>query len=96
MRLPQVRFTVRQMMFVVAIVALAMGCVSWCSSRAARFDDLANQHYRASMKTVGIEPDTCNAFSTPRSIYHEEMAKKYAYAYRKPWLPVAPDPPEPE
>jgi hypothetical protein len=28
--------------------------------------------------------------------YHEAMRDKYAHAARYPWLPVAPDPPEPE
>jgi hypothetical protein len=28
--------------------------------------------------------------------YHNAMAKKYARAYRQPWLPVEPDPPEPK
>jgi hypothetical protein len=28
--------------------------------------------------------------------WHEEMARKYRFAARYPWLPVAPDLPEPE
>lgn len=33
--------------------------------------------------------------SRARFIYHRMMAKKYTIAARRPWLPVAPDPPEP-
>jgi hypothetical protein len=28
--------------------------------------------------------------------YHEALARRYWYAARFPWLPVEPDPPEPE
>src|SRR5437870_1763631 len=28
--------------------------------------------------------------------FHAEMSRKYSYAARHPWLPVEPDPPEPE
>jgi hypothetical protein len=33
---------------------------------------------------------------TPRLAYHATMARKYERAARYPWLPVEPDPPEPE
>jgi hypothetical protein len=28
--------------------------------------------------------------------WHEAMAEKYGWAARYPWLPVGPDPPEPD
>lgn len=31
-----------------------------------------------------------------RIAYHEAMSRKYDRAARRPWLPVPPDPPEPE
>jgi hypothetical protein len=31
-----------------------------------------------------------------RSDHHAAMAEKYRQAARQPWLPVAPDPPEPD
>jgi hypothetical protein len=35
-------------------------------------------------------------FPTPRSQWHARMSMKYQTAARYPWLPVEPDPPEPE
>ena len=34
--------------------------------------------------------------SEARFDYHQMMVDKYNWAARYPWLPVAPDPPEPE
>jgi hypothetical protein len=31
-----------------------------------------------------------------RAIYHDALGRKYLWAARFPWLPVKPDPPEPE
>ncbi len=31
-----------------------------------------------------------------RVAYHSDLRRKYDYAARYPWMPVAPDPPEPE
>lgn len=36
------------------------------------------------------------ALARRRTAYHAAMARKYRRAARYPWLPVAPDPPEPE
>jgi hypothetical protein len=33
---------------------------------------------------------------TDRADYHASLARKYEHAARYPWLPVEPDPPEPE
>jgi hypothetical protein len=30
------------------------------------------------------------------AVYHEKLAEKYLIASRRPWLPMAPDPPQPK
>jgi hypothetical protein len=35
------------------------------------------------------------AYLSRMAAYHAAMARKYKYAANHPWLPVAPDPPEP-
>ena len=98
MRLPRVRLTVRRMMFVVAVVALASW---WCLARPERFRRIAEHHEAEADKntTVSYERLGRNVAmfqrATPRGEWHRMMAQKYRQAASRPWMPAGPDPPPP-
>jgi hypothetical protein len=92
-RLPRVRFTVRRLMVAVAVVGITLGALAACRSRSARFREIRDRH-RAAM-IVGFEAPG-EAAPAARLDWHRAIERKYEYAARHPWLPVAPDPPEPE
>jgi hypothetical protein len=47
-------------------------------------------------KKIQKKPVAWIAGKQSRSKYHRSLMKKYKWASHHPWLPVAPDPPEPE
>ena len=95
--MPRVRFTVRGMMIAVAVVAVALGMLV---ERRQRFGRIASNHrnqagrWFASLERSGGSGD----LSYEGAIFGWHMKKhlKYEHAARYPWLPVAPDAPEPE
>ena len=93
MRLPRVRFTVRRMMVLVAILGLMIAAFE----RRQRFGWIASEHrahvpkHMFPTKPVGMGDKEWRPLE-----WHESMARKYEYAASHPWLPVAPDPPEPK
>ncbi len=96
MKLPQIRFTVRRMMVLVAIVALIM----WGEIRRARFERVklhleAEWKEMASMCSDGLPSPTpeSDAAAVAKINYLRTMRPKYDRAARYPWLPVDPDPP---
>ena len=123
MPLPRVRFTVRRMMRLVVVVALAIGGILW-AQRMSRLSkellEIARDHEQkehssrgdariarnlASVPDVGrpAPRQTPDPFYEDRAIRSERSAErhrmlkeKYTRAARWPFLPVAPDPPEPE
>jgi hypothetical protein len=84
MKLP--RFTVSWMMVIVAIAALCCLVPIRLRQRSAEFERRANEHLPGAMSSPNIE----------KLHYHVGMVAKYQYAASHPWLPVAPDRPEPE
>jgi hypothetical protein len=86
MMLPRPRFTMRWLMVAVAIVALGLGILAELHRRSARFAQIAWHHE--------IEADICS--STTKAQHHLDLTRRYQHAARYPWLPVAPDPPEPQ
>jgi hypothetical protein len=92
MRMPRFRFTVRRMMVAVAIVGLASGVLI---ERHRRFDRLAKEHINEYWKYVP-EDELRPREPNPEADWHLIMYFNYDHAARYPWLPVAPDPPEPE
>ena len=96
MGLPRVRFTVRRMMVAVAAVALmSYGVVLW--RRASEYRGRADSYgIRVIMVDSGLSPDDLERKNRRLNEYYESMQRKYDRAARYPWLPVAPDPPEPE
>jgi hypothetical protein len=107
MSLPCVRFTIRQIMVAVLAVALLMAVrieterMSWQSLdyQLRSFDhrisaaDCDGRRVGPCLSLFGV-PSTVH---NPRKVaYHTAMALKWTEAAKYPWLPVAPDPPEPK
>jgi hypothetical protein len=81
-------------MALVALVGIVLGVTI---ERRDRFRRMA-VHHRAEFQKLARR---MNKISTQDSDWlpiewHESLARKYEYAARHPWLPVAPDSPEPE
>jgi hypothetical protein len=86
MKLP--RFTTRRMMVVVAIVAISMAATF-------RWYDLHSKA-KAYAWWAAISPMNFKGSKGERmAAYYTLLRVKYERAARYPWLPVAPDPPEP-
>ena len=105
MPFPRPRLTVRCLMIVVAVVAVIMGAGVGLKRRRDRFLALANEHWNRSFFGVSCVADTAEGRElmrqifdqkTPSMRFHSEMMEKYRGAAKRPWLPVLPDPPEPE
>ena len=81
------------MMVVVAVAGAIFSSASTLVRRRDRFAGLRDYHAsRAPYMFLG-------AIDSPemrRQDWHWEMLRKYARAAHHPWLPVVPDPPEPE
>jgi hypothetical protein len=98
-RLPDVRFTLRQIMAALAVVAL----LCWAGRLL-----MLSAMYAARAKTysaglLGATPRAGGGKEWPR-VYHplspgvrwaRAMAHKYEHAASHPWIPVEPDLPEP-
>lgn len=105
------RFRLRTLMILAAIVAMVLG-------RSVHFSNLASQHARQRTKLISgdldlylvMAPDPHGAPMHPDSgrpiakvvvpirafiAYHLELEEKYDSASRHPWLPVPPDPSPP-
>jgi hypothetical protein len=95
MNLPRPRFTMRRLILVVAIVGLLVGGWLWGERRRTKFAELEFRHQMLSIPRI-IDPDLKPGPPKEVANYHREMAEKYRFAATYPWLPVAPDPPEPE
>jgi hypothetical protein len=104
MRLP--RMTTRRWMLAVALVA-----VSFWGGRAAirlKRESARRLSWAARHDAIGGELRLIlvkmTARAKPRVLrnlrdqieHHAEIARKYAAAAYRPWLPIEPDPPEPE
>jgi hypothetical protein len=89
MRLP--RMTTRRWMILVAVVGMALDLWVLLQRRTERFTRIAEYH-------ESHDPYLRPRFSwyiPPFEVWHHQMALKYRRAADEPWLPVAPDPPEP-
>jgi hypothetical protein len=93
MRIPSL--TIRRLMVIVALAAAILAGCAVVTRRRARFERLASYH----LSRTG--PAHWTSFSgtrydTAKGQWHHVLGVKYSDAARHPWLPVAPDPPEPE
>jgi hypothetical protein len=88
----------RRMMAAVAVAALPFGAAAlW--RRAGEYRELADLHLQQREMVVtasGVPPEEARRIIRARDAYHEAMFRKYDRVARYPFLPVAPDPPEPE
>ena len=106
MRLP--RFTICRLMVAVALVGLFAGASKECHRRSVRFAKIAETHRAKLPFHCGHEHDSDDSeIEDPRvkeflrrqsvfEAFHSRMGEKYCWTSRYPWLPVAPDPPEPK
>ncbi len=99
MTLPRVRFTIRRLMVAVAAVSISLGLWRLSADRSAKAD--YHRHRIACSFAVadgGVvsRDDQGRIVSPEMSRWHAEMTLKYQRAACFPWLPVLPDPPEPE
>ncbi len=107
MRRRAARFTLWQLMAMVAVVAIILGVALEMGRRRARFSRLAafhrskiiapSRHVDRNRRIVRWIDHRGGMFEErPRLDYwHEELAHKYVVAASFPWYPVDPDPPEP-
>jgi hypothetical protein len=105
MRVP--RFTTRRLMIAAAILGVCLG-LDGMGRRKAEYSSRAGYHAtqyreRQGLLISGLWGMQCGrAMTLPDPFeaaligYHREMAAKYEWASRHPWLPVAQDPPEPK
>jgi hypothetical protein len=87
------RLTVRRLMIAVAVMGSALGITI---ERSQRFRWIAARHrgevpILPRLKPIGMPDERWRLFE-----WHQLMARKYEYAARHPWLPIAPDPPKPK
>ena len=96
------RFSIRTLMILVAIAALIMaGAV--LAKRSMDFRALAEEQADSEMASLEYVDDARGEHGDPQRVargeqmaaYHRELKIKYERGARYPWLPVAPDPPEP-
>jgi hypothetical protein len=87
MRLP--RITTRRWMITVAVVALLL----YLERRRRSFESLAAFRLWPGVASTRHNP---NLRLKKITLWHWDLARKYRYAAQYPWLPVEPDPPEPE
>ena len=97
MRLPRVRFTVRRPVVTVFVVATMLAIAVGLQRRKVRFAWLFSYHIGLAGPSLILElaPDYA-IFETAKGRWYYELAMKYAEAAKRPWLPVPPDPPEPD
>ena len=100
MRLPHMRFTIRRSMVAVAIAALILVTALWVVEMRRLSSSFHQRYVSYSLSGTRIEGGPKKGWVRPppsaREVWLARMAEKYRVASLYPWLPVAPDPPEPE
>jgi hypothetical protein len=103
----RVRFSIRQIMVVVAAVAVIVAVrIEIARMRLRRLDYQlrAINHTIGAARYDGTGVVSCRGpyehpssdYNPRKAAYHAAMARKWAAAAEHPWLPVAPNPAEPE
>ena len=86
------RLTVRRLMIAVASVAAVLGIGTELGRRSRMFAWLSSQHAIAAAPRIRgwpVRPDRIGQ-------WHQDLEVKNRTAAASPWLPVRPDPPDPE
>ena len=102
MRWPRVRFTVRWTMVAVAVVGLLLASAIMLR-RSREFGSRAEEQADFEAGSLEYADDARGERGDRQRVergelmatYHRGLKLKYERAARFPWLPVAPDPPEP-
>jgi hypothetical protein len=103
------RLTVRRLMALVAIMGVLLGTILGVERRRATFRRL-HRHYETEAnllllkRTDNVDSPFYSRLNWGESIakrrrlegYYWSMTVKYELVIERPWLPLAPDPPEPE
>ena len=93
MRMPRVRFTVRQLMITAAMVAVLMAAGVWLQRRTAHLKRLSRlQSGEANRWELLLTESSVNGPLASAILdkvhWHDAMAARYERAARSPWLPV--------
>ena len=106
MCLSRVRFTVRRMMVMVAVIGVLSGGLLWLKRRHERFSRLSSWHgnyvrwigvgclHEMHWSTYGGGPLPAD-WSEAREDWHRALMEKYQAAASRPWFPVEADPAPP-
>ena len=102
MKLPRVRFTVRRMMVAVCVLAVAL-FTAVMLRRSYEYRERALENADAEELSLSYADEGRGENGDPQRVargeqmaaYHRALRIKYERARWYPWLPVAPDPPEP-
>ncbi len=95
---PHVRFSMRRMIIVVAVLALIFGAFHR-KRRSDEFRQRAARHLQfaqpgGSITIMGSPEDLARNLGLIKC-YHDKMFKKYEYLAWHPWTSADPDPPPP-
>ena len=93
--MPLPRLCIRTLMVVVGLVAVVLGLGSELVRRRDSCRERAALH-RTRFLHLLLSQSEPSAKNARLVLWHEQMQEKYALAAHRPWLPVPPDPPEPE
>jgi hypothetical protein len=93
MRMPRVRFTVRQLMIAAAVVAVLMAAEAWLQRRTAHLKRLSRmQSGEANRWELLLTESSVNGPLASAILdkvhWHDSMAARFERAARSPWLPV--------
>ena len=98
--MPRLRFTVRRMMAAIVVVAILLGAGLELVRRRERILRMSEAHvgFAGLEGTLDVTDEGPAYFGlkTEKGRWHEFMRRKYDYYGHHPWLPVPPDPPEPD
>jgi hypothetical protein len=106
-KVPRIRFTTHRTLIVVAVIAASLGALMEYNRLKRLSRDYMGMVVQSRASDVCIRNGTMTYIfrdkpaSTPppnpqEADYYAGLAAKYERAARFPWLPVAPDQPEPE
>ena len=101
MQMLRTPLTVRRMMVLVALMATSLAVGLFLSRRRDRLLEISLEH----VGPAAVDGGTIVFFEdgpgyvgmrTEKGRWHEALRRRYDYYGRRPWLPMPPDPPEPE
>jgi hypothetical protein len=97
MRLPRLRFTIRRMLMLVAVIGMVAAPLTIRERRRLRFEALSEVHLAKMIQLNGNRPLFIRKLDdlSPLQVYHARLSAKYHRAASRPMVSVEPDPPEP-